>query len=206
MPVLHRVYVRSVAIGLVVLLIGLASGRLVRTTKLENFSVAAFDVRELRYPHWDGPTQFLRDHIREGDVVIATFPHTQNFLAALEAGHFQQPWKVDYWLESKLVVQATIGDSHDIPLDRRSGSRMIYNLEQLQELFAHHKRVWYCTTRFGQGRINDSVVSKFVRENMDVAYEDYATAVMLRDTNHRPAPIRLEEEQAGQLANEYYLR
>jgi hypothetical protein len=40
---------------------------------------------------------------------------------------------------------------------------------------------------------------------MDVVSEDYATALMVRDKNHRPAPIRLEEEEAGQLATEYYL-
>jgi hypothetical protein len=204
---LHRAYVRVVAVGALAVFIGLASGRLLRTVELEDFQVAAYDAGKLRYPHWDGPTQYLRDHVREGDVVIATFPHTQNFLMATAgAEEDEEPRQVDYWLESTLVIQATIGDSRPLPLDRRSGSVMIYDLEQLQQLFAQHDRVWYSTMRFGQSRINDSSVSRFLRENMDVMYEDFATSVLLRDNNHRPAPVRLEEQEAGRMASDFYLR
>jgi hypothetical protein len=113
---------------------------------------------------------------------------------------------VDYWLESTLVIQATIGDTQDVPRDRRSGSVLVNDIDQLKHIFSQHDRVWYCTLRFGQSRINDEAVSKFLRENMDVAYEDYATAVLLRDRNHRTAPIRLEEEEAGRTATDFYLR
>jgi hypothetical protein len=41
---------------------------------------------------------------------------------------------------------------------------------------------------------------------MDVVYEDFATAVLLRDKNHRTAPLRVEEEEAGRMASDYYLR
>jgi hypothetical protein len=113
---------------------------------------------------------------------------------------------VDYWLESTLIIQATIGDTQDLPRDRRSGSVLVYDLDQLKQVFSEHDRVWYCTMRFAQSRINDRAVSKFLRENMDVVYEDYGTAVLLRDRNHRTAPIRLEEEEAGRIASDYYLR
>jgi hypothetical protein len=202
----HRLYARAVAIAALALLVGLASGRLVRTSELEDFVIAAYDARQLRFPHWDGPTQYLREHLREGDVVIATFPHTQNFLLAVDAEDPAKSAQVDYWLESTLVIQATLGDSQARPLDRRSGSTMIYDVEQLKQLFTQHDRVWYCTVRFGQSRINDTSVSKFLRENMDVVYEDFATAVLLRDKNHRTAPLRVEEEEAGQMASDFYLR
>jgi hypothetical protein len=202
----QRLYARAVAIAVLAVLVGLASGRLVRTRELEEFVVAAYDTRQLRFPHWDGPTQYLREHLREGDVVIATFPHTQNFLMGTTADAPAAASQVDYWLESTLVIQATLGDSQARPLDRRSGSTMIYDVEQLRQLFTQHDRVWYCTVRFGQSRINDSSVSKFLRENMDVVYEDFATAVMLRDKNHRTAPLRVEEEEAGRMASDYYLR
>jgi hypothetical protein len=114
--------------------------------------------------------------------------------------------EVDYWLESTLIVQATLGDSRAMPRDRRSGTPMIYDISQLKQLFTDHDRVWYCTTRFGQSRINDSSVSKFLRENMDVVYEDFTTAVMLRDNNHRTAPLRVDEEEAGSVASDFYLR
>jgi hypothetical protein len=202
----QRIYVRAVAAAALLVSIGVASGHVVRTTQLENFQVAAFDVRQLRYPHWDGPSEYLRDHVRDGDAVIATFPHAQNFYMATENDQAQRPRQVDYWLESTLVIQATLGDSRAMPLDRRSGTAMIYDVEQLKELFNRHDRVWYCTTRFGQSRINDRSVSQFLREHMDVVYEDFGTAVLLRDNNHRTAPLRLDEEEAGRMASDFYLR
>jgi hypothetical protein len=144
--------------------------------------------------------------MREGDVVIATFPHTQNFLMSTGSDKATESPGVDYWLESTLIVQATLGDSRPTPRDRRSGAPMIYDISQLEQLFTNHDRVWYCTARFGQSRVNDTSVSKFLRENMDVVYEDFATAVMLRDNNHRTAPLRVEEEEAGNLASDFYLR
>ena len=204
---LQRAYVRAVAVAALLLFIGVASGRLVRTAELEDFEVAAYDVQQLRYPHWDGPTEYLRRHVKEGDAVIATFPHTQNFYMAAQKNGSQHPEQiVDYWLESTLVIQATLGDSGTVPLDRRSGTVMIYDVEQLKQLFSQHDRVWYCTTRFGQSRINDHSVSQYLREHMDVVYEDFATAVLLRDNNHRPAPLRLDEEEAGRMASDFYLR
>jgi hypothetical protein len=202
----ERVYARVIAAGLSVVLVGLASGWLVRPSELDDYVVAAYDIRQMRYPHWDGPNEFLRAHMREGDVVMSTFPHTQNFTLSPGAAKPADAANVDYWLESTLIVQATLGDSQATPRDRRSGTPMIYDVSQLKQLFTDHDRVWYCTTRFGQSRINDSSVSKFLRENMDVVYEDFTTAVMLRDNNHRTSPLRLDEEEAGSVASDFYLR
>jgi hypothetical protein len=202
----QRFYVRAIAASALIVFIGIASGRLIHTSELEDFQVAAFDVRQLRYPHWDGPTEYLRKHMRDGDAVIATFPHTQNFLLAMNKDGSEPIRQVDYWLESTLVIQATLGDTRTMPLDRRSGTAMIYDIEQLKHVFSQHDRVWYCTARFGQSRINDNAVSRFLRQNMDVVYEDYATAVLLRDNNHRTAPLQLEEDEAGRMASEFYLR
>jgi hypothetical protein len=202
----QRLYARSLAVGLAVVLVGLASGWSVRPSELDDYLVAAYDVRQLRYPHWDGPTEYLRSHLREGDVILATFPHTQNFLMATAGDKVEDFKGVDFWMESTLIVQATIGDSRAMPRDRRSGAPMIYDIAQLKQLFTEHDRVWYCTTRFGQSRINDASVSQFLRQNMDVVYEDFTTAVMLRDNNHRPAPLRVEEEESGQLASDFFLR
>ena len=83
---------------------------------------------------------------------------------------------------------------------------MLYDIDQVKRLFAEHERVWYFTSRHAQSRINESEVSRYLRQHMDVVYEDFATAVMLRDENHRPAPIRAEEDEAGRLASDYYLK
>jgi hypothetical protein len=149
----------------------------------------------------------LHEHLQEGDIVISIFPHTTNYMfAAHRIDKDGQPRNVDYWLESRLILQATMGDSTNVPRDRRSGAAMLHNIEQVEKLFAENERVWYCTMRMAQSKLNDSIVSKYLREHMDVVSEDFATALMVRDKTHRPAPIRLEEEEAGQIAADYFLR
>jgi hypothetical protein len=207
MPAAYRWYARAVAVAATAIGVALASGWTVRTAELTEFSNAAFDVKQLHIPDWDEPTKYLHKHMRDGDVVVSIFPHTTNFMfAAHKIGKQDEPRTVDYWLESRLIIQATMGDSTEVPRDRRSGAVMLYNLDQVQKLFAENERVWYCTMRMAQGKLNDGVVSKYLREHMDVVSEDFSTALMLRDKNHRPAPIRLEEEEAGHIAADYYLQ
>ena len=207
LPTAYRWYARAVAVACTAVGVAAASGWTLRTAEMTDFASAAFDVRQLRIPDWDEPTEYLHKHLKEGDVVISIMPHTTNYMFAAhkvdKAGELRT---VDYWPESRLIIQATMGDTTQVPRDRRSGAVMIHNLNQIEKLFAENERVWYCTMRMAQGKLNDGVVSKYLREHMDVVSEDYSTALMMRDKNHRPAPVRAEEEEAGQIASEYYLR
>ena len=206
LPTAYRWYVRSVAFSAIAVGIALASGWTVRMAEMTEFANAAFDVKQLRIPDWDEPTEYLHEHLQEGDVVISIFPHTTNFNFAFDkVQKGEETRTVDYWLQSRLVIQATIGDSTESPRDRRSGAIMIHNIDQVKKLFAENDRVWYCTMRMAQGKLNDGEVSQYLRQHMDVVSEDFATALMVRDKNHRPAPIRLEEDEAGQVAGEYFL-
>lgn len=201
-----RVYAHTIAtISLVVLLVAF-SGWAIDASEFGGYRVPAQAVGKLRSPDWEEPSRFVQANYQPGDVVISILPHTQNFqFAAIALEDGTKPIDVDYWLETRLVLQAAIGDTDEVPRDRRSGAVMLYNLQQIEQLFAEHDRIWYCTNRFGQSQINDSVVSKFVREHMDVVYEDLATSVLLRDKNHRTAAVRLDEQNAGSLASEFYL-
>lgn len=207
LPTAYRWYVRSVAFTATAVGIALASGWTVRTAEMTKFSNAAFDVKQLRIPDWDGPTEYLHEHLQEGDVVISIFPHTTNFNFAFDkVRRGEEIRTVDYWLQSRLIIQATIGDSTESPRDRRSGAIMIHDIDQVKKLFAENDRIWYLTMRMAQGKLNDGEVSRYLRQHMDVVSEDFATALMVRDKNHRPAPIRLEEDEAGDVAGEYFLK
>ena len=207
LPRAYRWYARAVALACIAAGVAVMSGWTLRTSEMTHFSNSAYDVRQLHIPDWDEPTDYLKKNIREGDVVISIFPHTTNYLfAAHKIEKDGAPRTVDYWLESRLIIQATMGDTTQVPRDRRSGAVMLHNVEQIEKLFADNERVWYCTMRLTQGKLNDSIVSKYLREHMDVVSEDFTTALMVRDKNHRPAPIRLEEEEAGQMASDYYLQ
>jgi hypothetical protein len=202
----YRWYAAAVAGSAILAGTVMGSGWAVRTSELDNYTTNAYDIRQLHNPNWNGITQYLLAHMGKNDALIAIYPHAENFEIAAQQGPNAEPRKVDYWLESKLIVQATLGDTHQIPLDRRSGAKMLYNVEQIEKLFAEHDRIWYCTMRFGHSRINEGIVSQYLREHMDVVYEDFATSLMVRDRNSRPANVRLSEEDAGELASDYYLR
>jgi hypothetical protein len=204
-PGAYRWFVGTAAAGAVLAGTVLASGRAIRTAELDSYVTNAYDIDQLRNPNWCAITDYLLAHMGKNDAVIALYPHAENFEIAERQGG-TDPRRVDYWLESKLIVEATIGDALTMPRDRRSGAKMLYNVDQIDKLFAEHDRIWYCTMRYGHSKINEGIVSKYLREHMDVVYEDFGTALMVRDRNSRPANVRLNEEDAGELASDYYLR
>jgi hypothetical protein len=206
LPTPYRWYVGAVSTCALLVASLLASGWGPRTAELTDYVTSAYDIRQLRNPDWEGITQYLLAHMGKNDAIVAIFPHEQNFVMAAQQGLEDPAHKVDYWLESKLIVQATLGDSRQIPLDRRSGAKMLYNVEQVSKLFSEYDRVWYCTMRYGHSKINEDIVSQYLREHMDVVYEDFDTALLVRDRNSRPATVRLEEEESGELASDFYLR
>jgi hypothetical protein len=206
LPDFYRWYVVATAGCALSIVAFFASGWGPRTAEIDSYVTSAYDIRQLRNPDWEGITQYLLAHMGPHDALVAIFPHEQNFVMAAQQGLDEAPHKVDYWLESKLIVQATLGDSKQIPLDRRSGAKMLYDVEQVQKLFTEYDRVWYCTMRFGHSKINENIVSQYLRDHMDVAYEDYDPALLMRDRNSRPANIQLKDEDAEELATDFYLR
>jgi hypothetical protein len=220
LPEAYRWYAKAVTAAGVATAVALMSGRTLRTAEMTGYMSTSYDVKQLRIPDWDEPMDYLRKHIQPGDIVISIFPHTTNFMFAEEKSHAEGkksvdllaiaeskdgPRSVDYWVQSRLILQATMGDKTLVPRDRRSGAVMLANIEQVEKLFNEHHRVWYLTMRTAQSKLNDGIVSKYLREHMDVVSEDFATALMMRDKNNRPAPVRLEEEEAAKLATDYYL-
>jgi hypothetical protein len=202
----YRWYIATV--GGVALLIGIVmgSGWAVRTTELNQYVTNAYDIRQLRNPNWNGVVKYLLAHMGKNDALIAIHPHAVNFEMEALKGPGEESPKVGYWLESKLIVQATLGDTLAMPRDRRSGAKMLYNVEQVEKLFAENDRIWYCTMRFGHSRINHGDVSEYLRQHMNVVYEDYGASLMVRDRNSRPARVRLSEDDAQELASDFYLR
>ncbi len=187
------------------------SGAVFRMVVDDKLMTQSFDVAQRRSPDWDDAVRYVRENMGKDDVVICIFPHvaehTMHELSGASMKEFPpDAWRADYWLQTTLILQATLGTEQMIPRDRRSGAEMITDVQQLKQIFENNNRVWYLTTRFSQSQINDKAVSEYLRRNMDVVYEDYITAVLVRDANHRPANIQWEDDEASQIASEFYLR
>jgi len=71
------------------------------------------------------------------------FPHRAKLsVMAPQEGRDEASHKVDYCSESKLIVQATLGDNGRLPLDRRSGAKMLYDVEQCEALLWSMTALW----------------------------------------------------------------
>ena len=103
-------------------------------------------------------------------------------------------------------MAATVDDRRSIPLDRRDGTPKLPSRESLEELFARHPRVWYVVQPERHDNQNDPGVSAFLREHMDVVYEDFESLVLFRGENHRTAPHRFENERSLQKAKADFLQ
>jgi hypothetical protein len=201
-----RAYTRAVVGASLVAMVVLACGQFVFTNELEDFSTRAYATDSLRFPDWEGPMQYVRDHLEEGDIVISLYPHALDFMMfSANDPRFGRDWKSQYWLQTTLILQSTLDDVCSLPRDRRAGTLMISNRQHLEYLFNHKGRIWYCTQRRPQNFVNDREVSEFLRQQMDVVYEDFRTSVMLRDNRNRPAWVRSEDEQLSEHFHEWFL-
>jgi hypothetical protein len=110
----------------------------------------------------------------------------------------------DYWPETRLHLQATLGDSRSQPLHRIGGAEMISSVEALQDLFARHRRIWYFATPGMNRKINEREASIYLRENMDVVRQDSLHVLLLRDGN-RPVSGARAADRALQRSGASFL-
>ncbi len=207
LPTWQRRYVNCVGVAVLSIFVVLTCGQAVMTTNLHDFQTTAFAANRLRFNDWDGPVDYLRKHYHEGDIVIASLPHAINHTIK-HSGQVPQPgnWQTDYWLQTTLVLQATLSDNRPTLLDRRSGVEMIYSQEGLEHLFAKPQRIWYLTTEANHRHSNLDETSILMRQNMDVVYEDYQTVLLLRDSrSNRTAEIQQDDEDESQRAHTWSL-
>jgi 4-amino-4-deoxy-L-arabinose transferase-like glycosyltransferase len=191
-----RLYARGVSLAVALPLILLGSGITVQLPEMDRLRVQGYGLTVFKFPDLGGPSRFLREHLEPGDIVLASFPHSVN--------HFLVFRQTEYWPQSKLYLQALLDDARTLPLDRRSGAVMIDTRDELDDLFARHRRVWYVVVPSTHANQNSSDLSAFLRQHMDVAYQDFQTMVLLRDV-HRRALMRVNNDQTLNSAKANYL-
>jgi len=85
-------------------------------------------------------------------------------------------------------------DRPPLPLDRRDGTAQVWSARGLQDLFARHQRIWLVSESIPAS--NEPEVTTYLRQEMDVVYESYRTALFLRDNKDRTALHRLRDQRA----------
>jgi hypothetical protein len=197
-PSAWRAYSEGLAALAAAAFIALASGLTIETPDLQDLRSSAYRIRDLKFSDMRGPARYLREHLREGDVIITSHPHIVDHLLPGRAS--------DYWLQSRLQLQAVLDDSRPLPLHRLSGTVMVASLDALEDLLARSHRVWYLVDLTKHDLVNDADVTAELLEHMTVVYEDYSTLVLTWGDAHRTAWRRRVEEKALQQAGVNFLQ
>lgn len=191
-PLWWQLYARGVAGLLAVAIVALACGMTIKLPQLPSHTVQGYNNTTFKFPNIGGPTNYLRDHFRDGDVVLAYLPyHVDEIMMRGEKG-----WRTNFWLQSQLTLQAEVDDYSDMPLEFISGAVMISSLAEIENLFARHERIWYVVPPAEHGGFNTPEVTDFLRQHMEVVYEDFDGMVLLRGDKHWPASQRAADAQS----------
>jgi hypothetical protein len=191
-PVGWRYYAGSVATLVVLLIIVIGSGRVIRLIEMPRQAAEGYGTVVFKFPNLGGPTEYLREHWRPGDAILASDPQQIHHLLNLKEGEDHPD---SFWPATSLFVPATLDDRRTLPIERRDGTKMIPDLKQLEEVFARYDRVWYLVSPDEHHRLNVPELSTFIRENMDLVYEDFQSLTFLRDRNHRSPALRKTGEK-----------
>jgi hypothetical protein len=191
-PAAWRYYGHAVGALVVVAAVALGSGLTVQLTELPGFRLRAGGMEAvgphaLVFSDHAGGVKFVQERIQPGDVVMADRPHVVDLLMG------RRP---EYFPENKLYVQMTLDNRRPLPLHHYGASVALSSRASLEHAFTQHSRIWYISRPNAMRVENDPEAQAFLRQHMDVVYEDFALVVFFRGSNHRPADQRLRQEKA----------
>lgn len=166
---------------LVVSYVVFACGLTVDFADARAWRITGGNLKSLQNPGQEPATRFVLEHLEPDDVVIVNGPHVIDHYLGRNS---------DYWLETQMHLQATMDDRRPIPLHRLKGTMMLRDLNHVKDAFSRHQRIWYITESSFHARTNLEETSRFIRGNMDMVYEDYASMVFFRGDQHRAVSLQ----------------
>jgi hypothetical protein len=191
----------TLALVIGIMVVALASGLTLQLEHMNWLHSDGYRLADYKFAHLERPCRYVYERLEPGDVILSTAPHVvehhlqrwaskDQSTSADSAGTPRDFWSLDYWPEGRLHLQAVLDDHRPVPLHRLLGVRMISSREDLERLFATHRRIWYIADPHFNRLLNEEPAIDFLREHMDVAYEDFSCLVLLAGDRHRPAEAR----------------
>jgi hypothetical protein len=192
---------RTVALVIGILTVALASGLTLQLEHMNWLHSDGYRLADYKFAHLERPCRYVYERLEPGDLIFSTAPHVvEHHLERWASkdqsisGDYARPprdlWSLDFWPESRLHLQAVLDDHRPVPLHRLLGVRMISTRQDLERLFATHRRIWYIADPHFNRLLNEEPEIDFLREHMDVAYEDFSCLVLFAGDRHRPAETR----------------
>jgi len=200
----YHVYGRMVGALTLALLVAVGSGLTLEMRGLERLRIEGMPPHLFKYPDMGAPARFVRDHMQEGDVVLANHIYQINHLMSLR----EKPDPATRYTVATgaCFLPVTLTDREDRLVDRRDGARVITGQAQLEDLFARHKRIWYIVQPGQHTAVNLPAASAYLRQQMEVVYEDWDMMVLFWGGNHRLAAQRQGDDEMLNAAQANYLR
>jgi hypothetical protein len=187
-------YGRAVGTFVLAVLVAVGGGMTVELREMDRFRVEGISPNLFKYPDLGGPSRYVKDHLRAGDVVLA--PHLYQVYHLMDASEPATRPPGYTLVTGPFFLPATLTDHDGVLVDRRDGAPVIVSQDQLEDLFARHPRIWYIVQPGQHNVLNTPTTSAFLREHMEVVYEDWETLVLFRGDTHRPVYLRLNDEKS----------
>jgi hypothetical protein len=192
---------RMLALVTGIIAVALGSGLTLQLEHMNWVHSDGYRLADYKFAHLEGPCHYVYEHLEPGDIIMSTAPHvvehhlqrwaSKDRSASGESVSTPRDfWSLDFWPESRLHLQAVLDDRRPVPLHRLLGVRMLSSREDLERLFATHRRIWYIADPHFNRLLNEEPAIDFLREHMDVAYEDFSCLVLFAGSQHRPAETR----------------
>lgn len=140
--------------------------------------------------------EYVCQQWQPGDLLLTDLPSgTGRYLRAI----FSNPNDVTLNVKSvqkRPISPFTLSDKQLVPVHRMEGTIAVTNLESLKSVFARHGRIWAVVSPdLTSDSLNDAIIVEYMRENMEIVYEDFYALAMVRDRNNRPVLQQLRDER-----------
>ena len=132
--------------------------------------------------------KYVRAHMQPGDAVIVMLPNQVSL-------YLGSP--IDYWVQTQMALQLTLADHDTIAHHRMYGETTLTSVAQLRHLFDTHRRVWLIGAPAAPVTSTSSEAgSRFLRDHMELVWEDYRTLVYLFGEDHLSVEMQLKSESS----------
>jgi hypothetical protein len=138
----------------------------------------AVERRNLYPVDFKGINKFVKDNLRDGDVVITVYTHPTLFYAG----------KADYFEETKVDTQIVYLDDNDSQrlVNKTVDIPTITDLPSFQRFLSDHKRVWFVASSFDLfNYLNEKDFITYFLKTMKPVHESYRARVYLWDNGRR---------------------
>lgn len=200
-------YASGIAAIIAVAILFQTSERIVRLDQMKMFATTNFGPTDIRFPDIDGACRYLSTVLQPGDVIMTDRPHMIDYLLTTQEGpRGGRHQTSNYYVQTTLFIQVALPDHGDVPVNYYRGIPVLTSQESLDDVLARHGRIWYIIWPDVSMAGNTRDVTKVIREQMEVKYEDFWAMVLQLSSNRRTAAQQHDDDIALRRAQAMFLR